>query len=123
MALVLVIDDEGGMRTLVRRILEGAGHAVLEAENGKAGHRLFAQHSPDLVVTDILMPEKEGIETIRDLRKGHPAVRILAISGGGSTGQMNYLRMAQALGADAVLPKPFRSAALLETVERMLQGP
>jgi CheY-like chemotaxis protein len=117
-ATILVIDDEAEVRQTLARML--AGHAVHEAADGGAGLALAAELAPDLVVTDILMPEKEGIETIRELRRAHPRVRILAISGGGQSGTLDFLDMARALGADAALAKPFRRSELLEMVERLL---
>ena len=117
-ATILVIDDEAEVRqTLVRMLV---GHAVHEAADGGAGLALAAELTPDLVVTDILMPEKEGIETIRELRRAHPSVRILAISGGGQSGTLDFLDMARALGADAALAKPFRRGELIETIDRLL---
>jgi len=72
--------------------------------------------------TDILMPEKEGIETIRDLKRDHPALKIIAISGGGQSGSMDFLDMARALGADEALQKPFRRAQLVDIINRLLSG-
>lgn len=120
MALILVIDDDPAMRRLVRRVLAGR-HRLIEAENGAEGLRLRAQHQPDLIVTDILMPQKEGIETMREVKQLAPATKIIAISGGVAPNLM-YLDMARSLGADAVLAKPFRPAELSDTVERLLSS-
>src|SRR5689334_21685732 len=106
MALILVIDDDPAMRRLVTRVLAGR-HKVIEAENGAEGLTLRAQHHPDLIITDILMPQKEGIETMREVKKLAPATKIIAMSGDASPNLM-YLGMARSLGADAVLAKPFR---------------
>src|SRR4051812_6717914 len=91
MAAILVIDDEAPMRRTIRRIAETAGHTILEAENGREGVRLFQDHRPALVITDIMMPEKEGIETIREIRAVEAATKILAVSGGGARGELAYL--------------------------------
>ena len=120
MALILVIDDDPAMRRLVMRVLAGR-HRLIEAENGAEGLRLRAQHQPDLIITDILMPQKEGIETMREVKQLAPATKIIAISGGAAPNLM-YLDMARSLGADAVLAKPFRPAELTDTVERLLAG-
>jgi len=118
MAKILVIDDEDRLRRMIRRVLAGAGHEVIEAGNGDEGLRQFAIEKPDTVVTDILMPQKEGIETIKDLRRMNAAVWIVAISGGGSSHNMMFLDFAKSLGADAALAKPFRADELLAAVER-----
>ena len=116
MTHILVIDDDKLFRSMMRRTLESAGHEVIEAESGNAGLRVFAAKAADLVITDILMPDKEGIETIRELRgRGH-AVKILAVSGGGQAKMLEFLRIAERFGADASLRKPFRSQDLLDQV-------
>lgn len=117
MARILVIDDDSTMRHLVARILARANHEVIEAVNGKKGMLQFAAHRPDVVVTDLLMPEQEGIETIRELRRIAPSLRIVAMSGGGTDNDMMFLGMAKALGADAVLAKPFRADELIRAVQ------
>jgi CheY-like chemotaxis protein len=117
MARILVIDDDSSMRRLVARILAGANHEVVEANNGKTGMEQFATYQPDVVVTDILMPEQEGIETIRELRRISPSLRIVAMSGGGTDKDLMFLGMAKALGADAVLAKPFRPDELIRVIQ------
>jgi DNA-binding response OmpR family regulator len=119
MADILVIDDEPQMRRMLARILTGAGHRVHEAGNGRDGIALFRRVSPLLVITDLVMPDSEGIETIRKLQQEAPAIPILAISGGGYE---VYLRAAMALGATAALAKPFSADELLTTVEELLNG-
>ena len=120
MALVLVIEDDALMRRTVQRILVGDGHEVIEAENGRVGLDLLRTHTPKLVITDILMPETEGLETIREIRKSNPGMKIIAISGGGAGSDAPVLTWAHRLGADAMLPKPFRAAELLEAVRKLL---
>jgi len=117
MADILIIDDDRQMRRLLIRVLEGAGHVVYEAENGGDGLALFRRVQPLLVITDLVMPDTEGIETIRELRREAPTIPILAVSGGGPP---VYLRAATALGATAALAKPFVAAELLGLVTDLL---
>lgn len=121
MATILVIDDNDAMRRLILRVLRPRGHTLLEAENGNQGLTLLADHRPDLVITDILMPDKEGIETIREALQRAPGIKIIAISGGGTQNLM-YLDAARSFGAQATLAKPFRPEELLTTVDRVLAG-
>jgi CheY-like chemotaxis protein len=118
MANILVIDDELAMRRLLSRVLTSAGHTVHEAADGHAGLALFQQVHPALVITDIVMPEMEGIETIRELRRNGSPVPILAISGGAAPPL--YLHAATGLGATAALPKPFAPDDLLRAVTELL---
>jgi CheY-like chemotaxis protein len=106
MSRILVIDDEDPVRAMLCMILGRLGHSVIEASNGKEGLDLFHKHLPDLVITDIVMPEKEGLEVVMTLKQSHPNVKIIAISGGGRQGAGDNLRMAKFLGATLVLPKP-----------------
>jgi CheY-like chemotaxis protein len=121
MAAILVIDDEAPMRRLIRRLLRREGHVVHEAEDGRQGLKLFRQLRPALVISDIVMPEGEGIETIRQIRQEAPETPILAISGGSF--RALYLRAADNLGATASLEKPFKSEDLLAAVEELLRQP
>jgi CheY-like chemotaxis protein len=120
MALVLVIEDDALMRRMVQRVLVSDGHTVIEAENGGIGLDLLRTHDAELVITDILMPETEGLETIRGIRKSNQKIKILAISGGGAGADAPVLTWARRLGADAMLPKPFRATELLEAVHKLL---
>jgi DNA-binding response OmpR family regulator len=121
LALILVIDDEAAVRQMIRRILEHAGYAVIEAPGGRAGIKLLRNQPVDLVMTDIIMPDMEGIETILQIRRDFPAIRILAMSGGGAAkGSSMYLYAASKLGADAILAKPFRARELCEVVKNLL---
>lgn len=122
MPIIVVVDDDEEVRQTLVRILEGVGHTVHPAADGDSGIALCDSVAPDLVITDILMPEKEGIETIRELKRLHPSLRIVAISGGGRAGILDFLDMARALGADEVLQKPFRRSELLEVVDRLIGG-
>jgi DNA-binding response OmpR family regulator len=118
MATILVIDDDAAMRRVLKRMLSG-DHDIVEADDGSAGLARFIEHRPQLVITDILMPKKEGIETIREIRRLAPKVKILAMSGGG-IGTPHYLEMAGKLGADVTLMKPVSAADLHATVSALL---
>jgi CheY-like chemotaxis protein len=120
MALILVIDDEPKVRQMIQRILALAGHSVIEADEGAAALRQLRDNTPAVVLTDILMPGTEGIETIFEIRRAAPDTKIIAMSGGGRAGNFDFLKMAERAGADAVLAKPFRAAELVAMVERLL---
>ena len=120
MAKILIIDDDDHLRAAMRKGLERAGHSVQDASDGNQGVSLYRADPADVVVTDLIMPEKEGIETIIELREEFPGVRILAISGGGSLEPGEPLTDARFLGADAALSKPFTLTELQEAVSRLL---
>lgn len=120
MAKILVLDDEPSILLMIKKMLEKAGHQVDIALNGKEGMRLFEKDKPDLVVTDIIMPEKEGLETIFELRRLHPDLKIIAISGGGRISPDGYLPGAKLLGADKVFPKPLDQKEFLSAVSELL---
>jgi CheY-like chemotaxis protein len=122
MARILIIDDDADLRTTLREILEQAGYEVVEVSDGREGLQRYLGASVDLVITDLLMPEQEGVETIRDLRQINPQVRIIAMSGGGQTGRMNFLQVATVLGAQRTLHKPFNRQTLLEAVRDLTQS-
>ena len=107
MATILVIDDEEEIRNILQTILEEAGHEVSLAENGAEGLSLFREEPTDIVITDLIMPGKEGIETIRDLRAQFPKVKIIAISGRGGSYTNANLDRAVMIGADRSVAKPF----------------
>lgn len=121
MATILVIEDDGPVRRLARRFLEEDGHTVLEAGDGRAAMRVLEGAAPDLIVTDIMMPERDGLETIREIRATDRAVPVLAVSGGGWSGDMNFLDAAAEFGADRTLRKPYQGRLLVETVNQMLR--
>ena len=103
---ILIIDDDDQFLGILRITLEKAGYDVYTAGNGTEGFKILAEYSVDLVVTDILMPEKEGIETIVKLRREFPGLKIIAVSGGGNIGPESYLDAAKLLGAHVPLTKP-----------------
>ncbi|MCL2458511.1 MAG: response regulator [Desulfobulbus sp.] len=117
---ILVIDDDEQMRTLLRQVMEWAGYEVIEAGNGREGIQKYRKQPADLVITDLIMPEKEGLETINLLKKEYPDLKIIAISGGGRIGPEAYLPAAKGLGADRVFSKPFDVRELAETVKELL---
>lgn len=120
MALILVIDDEQMLRRTLRAILERAGHTVREAEDGNDGLSQLSAETPDLVITDIIMPNREGAEMIGEMRRLAPDLPIIAMSGGGSRGGEMFLTLAERLGASATLSKPIRQADLLAAVDACL---
>ena len=122
MAGILIIDDEVHIREMLRAILSREGFTVQTAVNGLDGLNKVIAGPPRLVVTDIIMPECEGIETIRTLRKSFPDVRILAMSGGGRYGAFTFLEMASKLGAHATIAKPFARAQVVALVRDLLKG-
>jgi len=120
MARILVIDDDPEMRAALHDTLMAAGHTVLLAEDGRVGMNLQARSPADLVVTDIYMPDKEGLEVIRTLRRHRPRVPIIAISG--RPDLMSALFLAERMGAVRTLEKPFQPSEFLAAVEEALQG-
>jgi DNA-binding NtrC family response regulator len=123
MAHILLIDDDSKIRTYLRIVLEGAGHRVDEAADGEKGLRAYQQAPADLVLCDILMPNKEGLETIMELRALHPQVPIIAMSGGLRMTGVSFLPLAMAFGAACVLNKPFNIETVLTLVQSCLEDP
>ncbi len=119
MKRVLVIEDDPAMRDMVEIFLQKSGFHTACAEDGKKALRLFQSESFDLVITDMVMPEMEGIETIQELRKLRPDIKIIAMSGG-ALGSPAYLGAARHLGANLTLKKPFQHAALIEAVTSLI---
>lgn len=120
MAKILIIDDEEQIRLYLRRVLEEEGHEVVEAPDGKVGLKINRKELADLIICDIFMPEKEGLGTITELRHSYPEVKIIAISGGGRMGNLDFLSTAKKLGALRTLEKPFERKELLEAVRELL---
>ena len=117
---ILIIDADEQMRDLLYKAMQWAGFEVMAAENGRQGQQLFEELPADLIITDLIMPEQEGLETIRILKQNDPAVKIIAISGGGRIGPEAYLPAAKELGADRVFSKPFDIKELVTTVHELL---
>ena len=122
MARILVVDDNTTLRMMMRETLEKAGHEVVEACNGVEGIERAHAESFDLVITDIIMPDKEGIETIIELRKSYPDLKIIAASAGGKVNAEEYLETAKAFGANLTLVKPFGRKDILQAVDKVLAG-
>ena len=112
MTRILLVDDDELLRRMLRLTLIKMGHVVIEAVNGNEALRLCQTEPPDIVLTDLIMPEKEGIETIREMRQLHPDVKIIAMSGGGRGNAKDYLVVAKRLGAAHTLNKPFTNEEL-----------
>lgn len=123
MAKILVIDDEPSIAVMLKKMLEKAGHEVEIAGNGKEGLILFGEFHPDLLITDIVMPEKEGLELIFELRKKNPDLKIIAISGGGRFQYQGYLTSAKHLGANMVFQKPFDHREFMNGISDLLKTP
>jgi YesN/AraC family two-component response regulator len=121
MARILVIDDDATIRLSLKLALEDADHHVADAANGQEGLDRFRANPADLVITDIFMPEKEGMELIDEIKRDRPETKIIAISGGGRMNPDDYLTIARRLGADRTLLKPFDIELLLDTVDVLLQ--
>lgn len=122
MADILVIDDDPQMLQLIKLILSRAGHNVTEAENGKVGEELCFDNRYDLVITDILMPVQEGMETIMIMKHNWPAMKIIALTGGGNTPANIYLSIAEKLGANKLMAKPFHNDELVTAVDELTRA-
>jgi len=120
---ILLIDDDDLLRDAIGDLLESEGYDVTTAEDGNQGLESFQAVRPEIVITDIMMPDRDGIETIIALSQENPQPRIIAISGGGGQlDSLSYLKMAERLGADRVLEKPFRAKVLLEAISTLLKS-
>ncbi len=120
MASILIIEDDQEVREYLESVLTRAGYGVASAANGEEGLLRFREASYDLVITDIIMPEKDGIETILDLRRENSGLKLIAISGGGRSEPENYLHSARLLGADLTMKKPFTNQEMLDAVASLL---
>lgn len=122
MAKILVVDDDADVRSTLRRVLTSAGYTVAEAANGAEGMQLLTAQPFDLVVIDILMPQRDGFETIQALRQTLPGVKIIAISGAPRFGSYDPLGAAKTFGAHRTVSKPFEPAVILEAVRQLLSA-
>ncbi len=120
MPRILVIDDEESIREMLRAMLEREGYDVLDASNGAEGIKLCVNDPADLIITDIIMPEKDGMETIVEIRREFPDTKIIAISGGDRVEPGAYLEMAKKLGAQDTFTKPFEREAMLAAVRNLV---
>jgi len=120
MSRILIIEDDNEVREYLESVLSRAGYEVVSSSNGKSGVAAFTDEPADLVITDIIMPEKDGIETIMDLRRINPLLKVIAISGGGRAEPENYLHSARLLGASKTMKKPFTNQEMLEAIADLL---
>jgi CheY-like chemotaxis protein len=120
---VLLVDDDDAIREMLELVLQRRGLIVVQARNGSEALRLYRDQEFDLVVTDLIMPEKEGIETILEIRAMKRPIRIIAISGGGRVDQSMHLHLAKSVGADRVVAKPFLPVDFLKVVDELLASP
>lgn len=120
---ILIIDDDHHILLMIKKMLERAGFEVDLASDGDEGLELFNKGSFDVVITDIIMPEKEGLETIREMKRMHPDIKIIAMSGGGQVSAENYLKTARMFGATKILTKPFTQKQMVSAVRELLELP
>lgn len=120
MARILVIEDEALVRFALCDTISGLGHEIIEATNGSEGMDVLNKEPVDIVITDIIMPVKEGIETTIEIRRAFPSIKIIAISGGGRAKNMQYLNIAQQYGAHYILKKPFKNKELTSILDECL---
>ncbi len=123
MARILIIDDEPQIRSMLRLMLERVGYEVAEAPDGIEGIRRYRENPADLIITDLIMPNKDGIGMIIDLKKEFPKVKIIAMSGGGVNRPEGYLDGAKKLGAARTLTKPIDRDEMLKAVKETLKDP
>jgi DNA-binding response OmpR family regulator len=119
---VLIIDDEPHILLMLKKMLERSGYEVDLAANGVEGIDMFRKSNADLVITDIIMPEKEGLETIREMRRIKPDLKIIAMSGGGKVSADNYLEIARIFGASKIIEKPFTQKEIISAVRELLKS-
>jgi len=122
MAKIIVIDDEPYILLMLKKMLEKEGHDVDMATNGFEGLELYHKNGADIIITDIVMPEKEGLETIMNLKEENPDLKIIAISGGGRVDSREYLHSARLLGAEKIFQKPFKKDEIIRAVNELLGG-
>jgi len=122
MSCILLVDDHAEFLAVQQQLLEEAGHTVVTATNGFKALSAVDAGVFDLVITDIIMPGKEGLETIIELRRRHPLLKVIAMSGGGRVGALSYLELAEKLGAIHTLEKPFTGAVLMEAVNTAINA-
>ena len=120
MSSILVVDDDTSVLDVMSEMLRLEGHEVTVAENGKVAVECVDDQAFDLVITDLIMPEKEGLETIADIRRGFTELPIIAISGGGRIGPNDYLETARFIGANVTLAKPFARQELIAAVDSLI---
>jgi CheY-like chemotaxis protein len=120
MAQILIIDDDALFRSMLGATLVHFGHSVVEAGNGAQGLELFQRTRPDLIITDLVMPQMEGFEVLMNFKKLHPLAKIIVMSGGVRGQTVDFLEMATRLGASGVLAKPFSTDVLINAIDALL---
>ncbi len=121
MKRILIIDDDNQLRGMLRTMIEKEGYEAEDAPDGEVGMKLQEENPFDLIITDIIMPNKEGIAVITDIKSTYPDVKIIAISGGGRIVPNDYLGIAEKLGADVTLSKPFERVRLLNAINKLIE--
>ena len=119
---VIIVEDDKELREMLKLSLSRRNFTVFEADNGKSAIAHFKPTITDLVVTDLIMPEEDGLKVVIKLRELKPTIKIIAISGGGKVGPGSYLNLAKALGADAIYSKPFSINDLIAKIEQLLES-
>jgi CheY-like chemotaxis protein len=119
--MILIVDDDVLVVDVLKKMLERDGYELMTCNNGNQALRLCRKNPPDLAIVDIFMPEKEGLETIREMKKEYPSLKVIAISGGSKASTQDYLGVASKLGADLTLSKPVEREDLLKAVARLLE--
>ena len=123
MISILIVDDDSQIRLALKRLLQNEGYEIFEAGNGIEAIKEFKKSRADIIITDIVMPDKEGMETIMELKQMEPEIRIIAISGGGYSGRAStYLATAEKLGAECTIKKPLNKETLLECIKKIEHG-
>lgn len=117
MSTILVIDDDEQGRDMLKQMLETAGYDVLEAADGEEGSKVYRENEPDLVITDIIMPFKGGLETIMNIKKDYPTAKVFAVTGGGRVVKADFLSIAESIGALRSFKKPLDRKELIHAVE------
>lgn len=117
---ILVTDDDESLRNSLRRTLKKGNYTVLEAAEGRQGLTVLKTQTVDLILLDIFLPDKEGLETLTELRQSYPGIKVIAMSGGGAKGWLDVLNLARMLGAQRTLTKPFNREELIKAVEQLL---
>jgi DNA-binding NtrC family response regulator len=120
MARILIIDDEALIRDLLKKILEREGYEIVTAAGGEEGIKIHRENPAELIITDLIMPEKEGLETIMELRRDFKDVKIIAMSGGGKIDSETHLQIIKTMGNIETLAKPFDRKELLKTIQKLL---
>ena len=120
MPTILIIEDAKDIRILLAHLLETSGYRVVQAEDGETGFRLWQEHRPDLVITDLVMPGMDGLDIIRQIRIADGRAKVIAMSGAGYRGNINLLEEAARLGAVGTIPKPFNINEVLKLVKDLL---